>query len=357
MLAEYLFACFSAVSSTDKLQNLSDVRSLMLLSFDKAFTFLFRYCNSMSSASTLRTYFRLGTLPFWAIHLCCFAAFFVDFSWWYVGLAVAGYGVRMFFVTGIHHRYFSHKSYSTSRVFQFVLAFLAQTAVQKGVLWWAAHHRHHHTHSDQEDDLHSPQDGFWWSHIGWFLSEDHNDTESQYIRDLMRYPELVWLNKYYLVPAVAWGMLMFVIAGIPGLVWGLCISTVALWHGTFTINSLSHLWGWQRYKTTDTSRNNPILAIITLGEGWHNNHHRFQSSARNGFFWWEIDITYYILKLLSWVGLIWDLRPVPAHLLDHTNETWIKNTLATPAQRVSQKVSQTAQQVLPPTPVLENIEA
>jgi stearoyl-CoA desaturase (delta-9 desaturase) len=307
-----------------------------------------------SASSNFRTYFRLNTLPFWVIHSLCFAAFFVDFSWWYVALALGGYYVRMFFVTGVYHRYFSHKSYSTSRVFQFILAFCAMTSAQKGVLWWAAHHRHHHTHSDQEEDLHSPKDGFWWSHVGWILSENYNDTQEHYIRDLMRYPELLWLNKYHLVPIVAYGVLMFAIAGVPGLVWGLCISTVMLWHGTFTINSLSHVWGSRRYITTDTSRNNFILALVTLGEGWHNNHHRFQSSARNGFFWWEIDITYYVLRLLAAVGLIWNLRPVPEHLLDAHSEAWIKNASAysTPAHTSGA----TAATTVAPQPALQEEE-
>jgi stearoyl-CoA desaturase (delta-9 desaturase) len=270
-------------------------------------------------------YFRPHTWPFWAIHLACVGVFFVDFSWWYVALAIGGYAVRMFGVTGGYHRYFSHRTYSTGRVFQFIMAFLAMSSSQKGVIWWASHHRHHHAHSDQEHDVHSPQDGFWWSHVGWILSRDYEATEEHYVRDLMRFPELVWLDKYFIVPPTVWGIAMFLIAGLPGLLWGLCISTVLLWHGTFTINSLSHVWGKARYVTTDTSRNNFILAIITLGEGWHNNHHRFQSAARNGFFWWELDITYYTLKLLSLVGIVKDLRPVPAHLLDSHNETWVKN--------------------------------
>lgn len=270
-------------------------------------------------------YFRPHTYPFWVMHLACFGAFFVEFSWWYVALAFAGYALRMFGVTGGYHRYFSHRTYATSRVFQFIMAFLAMSSAQKGVIWWASHHRHHHAHSDQEGDVHSPQDGFWWSHVGWILSDDHEKTEEHYVRDLMRFPELVWLDKYFLVPPTVWGIGMFLIAGLPGLIWGLCISTVMLWHGTFTINSLSHVWGKARYVTTDTSRNNFWLAIVTLGEGWHNNHHRFQSSARNGFFWWELDITYYTLKTLSLLGIVWDLRPVPAHLLDSHNESWIKN--------------------------------
>lgn len=293
-----------------------------------------------TARSFLRTYFfRLGTLPFWLIHLSCFAVFFLDFSWWYVALAFAGYFTRMFFVTGVYHRYFSHRSYSTSRVFQFILAFMAMTSIQKGILWWAAHHRHHHTHSDQEDDIHSPKDGFWWSHVGWILSNEYDDTETHYVRDLMRYPELVWLNKNFVIPPVVYGVVMFLIAGLPGLVWGLCISTVMLWHGTYTINSLSHVWGKQRYKTTDTSRNNFVLALITLGEGWHNNHHRFQSAARNGFFWWEIDITYYILKVLAVTGLIWNLRPVPEQLLDPSHESWISASATSGNQGTTAKVA------------------
>lgn len=254
----------------------------------------------------------------------------MEFHWWSVGLAIFGYYVRMFFVTAGYHRYFSHKTYSTSRVFQFLLAFMAQTSSQKGALWWAAHHRHHHKFSDMEEDVHSPKQGIWHSHAGWILSKDYNETEYQYIRDLTRFPELIWLNKYKYVPSLVYALAVtlpvyFAGYGANGLIWGFCISTVLLWHGTFTINSLSHLWGRRRYETTDTSRNNPVLALVTLGEGWHNNHHRFQAAARNGFFWYEIDITYYLLKLFATVGIVWDLRPVPKQLLDSSHESWIKN--------------------------------
>lgn len=274
-------------------------------------------------------YFRLSTSPFWLVHLASIAAFFMEFSWKYVLIAVGSYYLRMFFVTGGYHRYFSHKTYSTSRAFQFILAFMSQTTVQKGALWWASHHRHHHKYSDMPQDIHSPKDGFWYSHVGWILDDKHNEVDEKYIRDLMRFPELVWLNNYHLVPVVVYATVMFLLWGLPGLVWGFCISTVFLWHGTFTINSLSHVWGWRRYVTTDTSRNNPVLALVTMGEGWHNNHHRYQASARNGFFWWEIDLTYYVLKLLSLFRIVWDLRPVPKNLLDPSHEAWIKNHVET----------------------------
>lgn len=267
-----------------------------------------------------------STLLFWGIHLSCFIAFFIDFHWWYVGLAVGSYYLRMFFITGAYHRYFSHKTYETSRWFQFFLAFMAMTSSQKGVLWWASHHRHHHAHSDLEGDLHSPKyGGFWHSHAGWVLSPKYKQHNEALIRDFMKYPELVFLNKYWQIAPVTYALAITLIFGWPGLLWGFAIATTFLWHGTFTINSLSHTWGKRRYSTTDTSRNNFILSLVTLGEGWHNNHHRFQASARNGFFWYEIDITYYGLKILSWLGLIWKLRPVPKDLMDPNNKTWIKN--------------------------------
>lgn len=284
-------------------------------------------CHSSKSypMTSLSKYFRFKTLPFWFVHIGCLAVFFINFSWWYVALALGSYYFRMFFVVSGYHRYFSHKSYSTSRVYQFIMAFMAQTSSQKGVLWWAANHRHHHKFSDMEEDIHSPKQGFWHSHVGWILGDQYNETEYQYVRDLTRFPELVWLNKYNLLPVPIYAAAMLLLFGWPGLIWGFFVGTVLLWHGTFTINSLSHLWGKRRYETTDTSRNNFILALVTLGEGWHNNHHRFQSSTRNGFFWWEVDIAYYILKMLSWMRIVWDLRPVPKQLLDPSSESWIKN--------------------------------
>jgi stearoyl-CoA desaturase (Delta-9 desaturase) len=255
-------------------------------------------------------------IPFIIVHLAVLGAFWSGVSTEAVVCGIALYFVRMFAVTGGYHRYFSHRTYKTSRVFQFILAFLAQSTAQKGALWWAAHHRAHHRFSDKAGDLHSPvNDGFWYSHVGW-LFNGTADTDYTMIPDFARYPELRFLNKYFLLPPIVMGVVVFLTLGWPGLFIGFFASTVALWHGTFTINSLSHVFGNRRFATTDDSRNNWFLAIVTMGEGWHNNHHRFAASARQGFYWYEYDITYYILKVLSWLGIVWDLRPVPRKILE-----------------------------------------
>jgi stearoyl-CoA desaturase (delta-9 desaturase) len=264
-------------------------------------------------------------IPFILLHVGCLGVLFTGWSVTAVALAVALYFVRMFAVTGIYHRYFSHRTYKTSRFGQFLLALWGGTAVQRGPLWWAYHHRHHHRHSDDEPDVHSPHvHGFWWSHIGWITSRRNFPTDYSTVRDLARYPELVFLNRFdTLVPlafaatiwSVGYGLEHYAPAlGVTSwqlLVWGFFISTTALFHGTSCINSLAHLIGRRRFSTDDHSRNSFLLSLITLGEGWHNNHHRFQSSVRQGFFWWEIDITYYVLRALSWTGFIWDLNAVP----------------------------------------------
>jgi len=259
----------------------------------------------------------LQCLPFVAVHVAVLGVLFVKFRWWYPLLALALYAVRMFFVTAGYHRYFSHRTYKTSRAFQFLLAVMAETSLQKGVLWWAAHHRHHHRFSDQLDDIHSPtRRGFWWSHVGWILCKRYNETRAELVPDLARYPELRFLNRYHLVPGITMAVILFLTGGLGVFFWGFCVSTVMLWHGTFTINSLCHVFGRRRYATLDTSRNSLILSLITMGEGWHNNHHHYMSSVRQGFFWWELDFTYYILKALSWVHLVWDLKMPPRALLE-----------------------------------------
>jgi stearoyl-CoA desaturase (delta-9 desaturase) len=259
---------------------------------------------------------RAGGAAFWTVHAACLLAFYTGVSWSAFAVCLALFWLRMFGVTAGYHRYFSHRSYKTGRAFQFVLAFLGTLAVQKGVLWWAANHRVHHKYSDQEGDVHSPvRNGFWWSHVGWILAEDWEETQYDRIPDMARYPELRWLNEHYLVPPIALAVVLTLVGGLQWLVWGFFISTTLLWHSTFTINSLSHVFGSRRYETTDASRNNVWLALLTMGEGWHNNHHRYMNSVRQGFFWWEVDASYYILKALSWVGLVWDLHMPPRKLL------------------------------------------
>jgi stearoyl-CoA desaturase (Delta-9 desaturase) len=251
----------------------------------------------------------LTSLPFFGVHAMALFAFLVPFRWEYVLTCIGLYYARMWALTTGYHRYFSHRTFKTGRVFQFVLAFIACSCAQKGPLWWAAHHRHHHRYSDQVEDVHSPlQRGFWWSHLGWILCDRYAETDYDAIKDFARYPELRWLNRWHLVPPVLLAVGLFFIGGFPLLVWGFFLSTTLLWHGTFTINSLSHVFGRRRYKTSDTSRNNWALALLTCGEGWHNNHHYHQNTASQGWFWWEFDPSFYVLRVLSWVGLVSDLR-------------------------------------------------
>jgi len=253
-----------------------------------------------------------SAIPFALIHLGCIAAIWSGITWQAVLLCVALYWGRIFAIGAGYHRYFAHRSYSTSRWFQFVLAFLSQSSAQKSILWWAAKHRHHHLHSDTQEDVHSPRrKGFVYSHLGWIFSRKHDATDFVKIADFARYPELMWLHKYELVPAIMLAILSFLIAGWSGLVVGFLWSTVLVYHATFCINSLAHVSGSTRYVTGDDSRNNWLLALFTMGEGWHNNHHACQSSVRQGFRWWEIDPTFYVLRVLSWLGLVWDLKPVP----------------------------------------------
>ena len=259
-------------------------------------------------------------IPFIFMHVACIAVIFTGVSLPAVLLCIALYAVRMFGLTAGFHRYFSHRTYKTGRFFQFILALLGTMAVQKGPLWWAAHHRRHHKYTDEEGDIHSPvQDGFWWSHVGWVVSTKYDSTDWDAIKDFARYPELRWLNTYHVVPGVALAVLCFLAGGWQWLVWGFFVSTVLLYHGTFTVNSLAHMWGSRRYETSDDSRNNFWIALWTGGEGWHNNHHHYMASVRQGFYWWEIDFTYYTLKVLSWLRIVRDLRQPPERILAGAN--------------------------------------
>jgi len=259
------------------------------------------------------------SIPFFAVHAAALGVFWVPFSWPLVGLCLGLYWLRMFAITAGYHRYFSHRTFKTSRAFQLVLALLGGTSLQKGVLWWAAHHRHHHRHSDRHGDLHSPGlQGFLWAHVGWILSEDNDHTDYDRIADFARYPELRWLNRWHVVPGVALAAVLFAFGGLPALVWGFFLSTVITWHATFCINSLTHVFGRRRYTTKDDSRNSLIMALVTLGEGWHNNHHFYKASTRQGFYWWEIDITYYGLRALAAIGLIWDIKEPPRKLIEES---------------------------------------
>jgi stearoyl-CoA desaturase (delta-9 desaturase) len=257
-----------------------------------------------------------SAVPFVLVHLACFAAIWTGVTWQSLVICVALYWLRIFAIGAGYHRYFSHRAYATSRAFQFVLAVLSQSTAQKSVLWWASKHRHHHLHSDTVEDVHSPRHtGFVYSHLGWIFARRHDATDLVKVADFARYPELRWLHKYELVPAVALAVICLAIGGWPGLVVGFFWSTVLVYHATFCINSLAHVSGRKRYVTGDDSRNNWALAIFTMGEGWHNNHHACQSSVRQGFRWWEYDPTFYLIRALSWLGVVWDLKTPPHAVL------------------------------------------
>ena len=255
-------------------------------------------------------------VAFVGMHVALLGIFFTGMGWREVGIAVFLYVLRMFAITAGYHRYFAHRAYATSRPFQFVLAFLAQTSLQSGAVWWAAKHRDHHRYSDTDLDSHSPrQYGFWFAHMGWIFHETGGKADYSRVPDLARYPELMWLDRQRFMPGLLMGFAVWALFGWQGLFGGFILSTVVLYHCTFFINSLAHVLGRQRYLTGDDSRNNWWLALLTLGEGWHNNHHYFMASTRQGFYWWEIDITYYLLRGLQGLGLVWDLKTPPAHVL------------------------------------------
>jgi stearoyl-CoA desaturase (delta-9 desaturase) len=260
---------------------------------------------------THTTYLSLGLLC--AMHAACLLVFVVPFSATVVWLAVGGYLLRMWAITAGYHRYFSHRSYKTSRAFQFVLAVIGTSAMENGPLWWASWHRNHHRWSDQPADPHSPlQRGFWHAHLGWILDSASDRPDLSNVSDLSRYPELRFLEQHKWWPLVAYAALCYWIGGVSGLVWGGVLSSVLVLHATALINSLGHRWGTRPYPTPDGSRNNAALAVLTLGEGWHNNHHHAMYCARQGFRWWEIDLTYYSLRLLAAIGVIWSIRE-PTH--------------------------------------------
>lgn len=282
-------------------------------------------------------------IPFILVNLSCLLVFVVGFSWIALVTALVLYFSRIFFIGAFYHRYFSHKTYQTNRFWQCIFAIMAGTCVQRGPLWWAGHHRQHHLCSDEPADAHSPvQHGFWWSHVGWFMSKKYYHYNPARVRDLGRYPELVFLDRFdSLMPAVLFVALFLFgfclnhyipelhTSGWQMVIWGFSISTIALFHTTVSINSLSHVFGKKRFMTKDNSRNNFWLALITLGEGWHNNHHHYPATARQGFMWWEIDVTYYLLKLMEKIGIIWDVRNVPRSVLSKNltkdNESFVQS--------------------------------
>jgi stearoyl-CoA desaturase (delta-9 desaturase) len=284
-----------------------------MLDRDAARPLLYQPCRFAESATLKFSYRRL--VAFIALHLACLGAIWTGVSRTSLALCGAIYAFQVLSVTIGYHRYFAHRAYKTSRVMQLALAVCAQASLQKGALWWAAHHRYHHRHSDKEGDLHSPNDGIFWSYAGWIFHDAAQTTQLDQVKDLAKYAELRLLDRFEYVPALALAAACYAIGGWQGVVVGFLWGTILSHHATFANNCFAHIFGTRPYETGDLSRNNWFLALITFGEGWHNNHHRYPGSARNGFLWWEFDVTYYVLLALEKVGLIWDLREPPRELL------------------------------------------
>ncbi len=248
------------------------------------------------------------SIPFILFHFTLIFLPFIDITAVDVAVCIGFYYLRMFFITAGYHRYFSHRSFKMSRIPQFFMAVGGTLAMQKGPLWWASHHRVHHKYSDTDLDVHSPKKGFWWSHLGWILCSKYDEPVFEKIHDFSKYPELRILDRFYLIPPFLTAFLFWYFYGWGMLLVGFCLSTILLYHGTFSINSLAHVFGRRRYSTSDTSRNSFLLALITCGEGWHNNHHHYQASARQGFRWWELDLSFYALKFLALFRIVRDLK-------------------------------------------------
>ena len=295
----------------------------------------------------------LQSIPMLGVHVwAAWAVIHTGFHWNLALWALGSYYVRMVGVTLGYHRYFSHRTFKTSRPMQFALAWLAMSSLQKGVLWWASHHRHHHKYSDTEFDVHSPsRRGFWYSQIGWILSDKYSQTDIDRVKDLSQFPELRFLDTFFLLPPLATGAVIWVFAGYDAFLWAGIIATTFLWHGTFTINSLSHVFGTRPYRTTDTSRNNFLLALITCGEGWHNNHHFYQSTANQGWHWWQLDVSYYVIKVMQWLGLVWDVRNPPRHVVESVGQTPLYSNIRPVLQQAAHAASESVARQ--PQPAME----
>lgn len=250
-----------------------------------------------------------AAIPYLLVRLACFGVFWTGLGWANAAWLAGGFLLRMWALTVGYHRYFAHRAFRTSRPFQFLLALAGSTCLQGGVIWWAETHRRHHRNADTPDDLHSPHfQGWFYSHYGWFLDTRHRDTRLGNIPDLARFPELVFLDRWHFVVFGLLATIVGLTAGLGPMLWAVFVPTVMMWEITHWVQSFSHSWGgYRRYESSDQSRNHWLLGIVGLGE-FHNNHHRFPGSSRQGHVWWEVDAGYWSLRLLEILGLVWNLN-------------------------------------------------
>jgi stearoyl-CoA desaturase (delta-9 desaturase) len=276
----------------------------------------------------------LAVFIFWAVQVSAVLIFFVPFAWGLLALWAVSHFSRAVGLTLAFHRYFAHRAFQMNRAARFFWTFVGTAAMQKGPLWWAGHHVNHHRFADRDGDPHSPMvSGVYYAHIGWFLNDARHDrleATNPVVRDFSAAPEIAFLDRYFFVPPLLLATTMYLVGGLSWLVWGFCLPTMTLAHATFAINTVNHMFGSRRFDTIDESRNNPLTALFAAGEGWHNNHHRYQRAARNGFYWWEIDLTWYAIRAMAVCGLAWDLQPVPDRIYAEAR--------ATKARRASQVI-------------------
>jgi stearoyl-CoA desaturase (Delta-9 desaturase) len=295
----------------------------------------------------------LQVVLFWSIQASALLVFAVPFRWAYIALWAASHFIRAVGLTLAFHRYFAHRAFKMHRAARFVWTWIGTAAMQKGALWWAGHHVNHHRFADRDGDPHSPMvSGLFYAHIGWFLNDtkyDRVEATNPVIRDFSSLPEIAWLERCFFVPPLALAGMLYAAGGVPWVVWGFCLPTMTLAHATFAINSINHMFGSRRFHTVDESRNNPLTAFFAAGEGWHNNHHRYQRAARNGFYWWEVDVTWYVIRAMQAIGLAWDVQPVPARIYEEAR--------AVKTQRAAGKVPSVVETVPLGLELAEDVES
>jgi fatty-acid desaturase len=247
------------------------------------------------------------TLVMVVLHIGAIAALFM-FSWKLLAFSVVLYWMT----TGLgismgYHRLHTHRSYKVPKALEYFFAVCGAATLEGGPIFWVATHRIHHQKSDQPGDPHTPRDGAWWAHMGWILLGEakHNNTRlmSKYAPDLAKDKFYIWLNNWHWLPSVVLAVALYAIGGLPLVLWGICLRLVFGLHATWLVNSATHLWGSRRFATRDDSRNNWWVALLTFGEGWHNNHHAHPTSARHGLAWYEFDPSWLLLKVLRACGI------------------------------------------------------
>lgn len=266
-----------------------------------------------------------NTAIFLAIfHLGALAALFV-FSWKWVAISIVLNWIAGSLGIGVaFHRLLTHRGFQLPKALEYLFTFCGLLALEGGQINWVVTHRIHHAYTEKPGDPHSPRDGRWWAHIGWILrgtSQQHPEAVMRrYAPDLMKDPVHVWMNRLYFVPLIFLGLGLFAAAGLQGVLWGVFFRVTFGLHATWLVNSATHLWGTRRFETTDDSTNLWWVALLTFGEGWHNNHHAFPRAARHGLKWYEIDTNWYVITVLKWLGLAKHINVIKQEQIDGSQE-------------------------------------